>query len=89
MVVLTGGLETKEAADHGKASNARAPLLAAKKVVKDAIGQRKFVERDIELGHRLRCAAVPADARDGVRVLEYIKWADELVETSAMSGGAA
>jgi len=89
MVVLNGGLETKEAADHGKVDDALAPLLAAKKAVKDAIGQRKFVERDIELDHRLRLATVPDDARDGVRRLQYLEWANELVETPIASGAVA
>jgi len=79
-----------EAADHGKVSDALAPLLAAKKSAIDAIGKGKFLERDLVLNHRLG-AAVPVDAQDGVRRLEYLEWSYELVTDapSAAAGGVA
>ena len=79
--MVKGGLEKMEAAADLR------PLVAAKMSAIDAIGKRKFLERDMVLNRYL--TAVPADARDGVRALEYLEWADELVATSAVSGGAA
>jgi len=92
MLVITGGLEKQAAAGD----IALEPLMVAKKSAIDAIGKRKFLERDQLLNHRL--GAVPVKFQDGVRALEWISWADELVEeqhaaictsTSATSGGAA
>ena len=62
-------------------------LKAAKKSAIVAIGKGKFLERDMVLNRYL--TAVPVDARDGVRRLEYIEWADELVETPKAAGGVA
>ena len=77
-----GGLEKMEAAADLR------PLVAAKMSAIDAIGKRKFLERDMVLNRYL--TAVPADARDGVRALEYLEWADELIETAlGVVGGAA
>jgi len=89
--MVAGGLEKKEAADHGKVSDALAALKAAKKDAIDAIGKGKFLKRDLVLNHLL--AAVPDNARDGLRALEYLEWANELVEDemgcAGASGGAA
>ena len=98
MLVITGGLEKKaaEVDANTPAVAALVPLVAAKKSAIDAIGKRKFLERDLLLNHRL--GAVPVKFQDGVRALEWISWANELVEeqhaaictsTSVASGGAA
>jgi len=85
--MVKGGLE-KMAEDFGIADDEFRPLKAAKKSAVAAIGWDKFLKRDMVLNHRL--GAVPADARDGVRALEYLEWANELAETApAVSGGAA
>jgi len=83
MLVITGGLEKQAAA----VNDALVPLVAAKKSAVAVLGMHKFLERDLLLNHYL--TAVPVKARDGVRALEYIEWAGELVETSAMSVGTA
>jgi len=86
MSVLDGGLEKMvDTEDLG-------PLKAAKKAAKAVMGKRVFLARDQVLNHRLVDATVPVEFRDGVRRLEYLAWADELVETLAASiaaGGAA
>lgn len=51
------------------------PLKTAKKSAVDALGRGRFLAKDMELNHRL--AAVPADARDGLRRLEYELWAED------------
>jgi len=93
--MVTGGLE-KMAEDFGMDTDELRPLKAAKKSAVATLGMGKFIKRDLVLNHLL--ADVPDDDRDGLRVLEYIKWADELVEeqhaaiggaTPAASGGAA
>jgi len=85
MLVITGGLEKQAAA----VNDALVPLVAAKKSAIDAIGKHKFLERDQLLNHRL--GAVPVKFQDGVRALEWISWADELVEEqhAATAGGGA
>jgi len=96
MLVITGGLEKADTEDLGYDDPNLRPLKAAKKSAVDVLGMNKFLKRDLLLNHYLK--AVPADAQDGVRALEYIEWAKELVEeqhaaictsTSAASGGAA
>jgi len=89
MSVLDGGREKADTEDLGFDDPKLRPLKAAKKSAELAIGKLKFLERDQVLTHRLVAATVPADVRDGVRRFQYLKWADELVETSAASGGAA
>ena len=95
MLVITGGLGKKAAEVDVNTPAVLEPLVVAKKSAIDAIGKHKFLERDLLLNHRL--GAVPVKFQDGVRALEWISWADELVEeqhaaictsTSAASGGA-
>ena len=82
MVVLTGGLEKKAA----EVDAIQVPLAVAKRLAVAALGIGKFLEKDLLLNHYL--TAVPVDARDGVRALEWISWADELVEVSTAAGSA-
>ena len=87
--MVNGGREKADTEDLGYDDPNLRRLKTAKKSAVAALGQTRFVQWDIDLTRHLHLAAVPADVRDGVRRLEYIKWANELVETSAMSGGAA
>ena len=81
--MVNGGLEKKVAA----VDDVMGPLEAAELAAIDTLGKGKFLERYKGLNRRL--AAVPVDARAGVRRLEYIEWVDELVTDAAAAGGAA
>jgi len=97
MSVLDGGREKADTEDLGYDDPNLRRLKAAAKSAVAALGQTRFVQWDINLTRHLHLAAVPADARDGVRRFQYLKWADELVEDemgradapSIVAGGAA
>ena len=96
--MVNGGREKADTEDLGYDDPNLRRLKTAKKSAVAALGQTRFVQWDIDLTRHLHLAAVPADVRDGVRRLQYLAWANELVEEqyaatadvpSIAAGGAA